>query len=271
MIPDSFQHLIRQIIVMDGQFNFVADTGFLIFSRILGFIMLAPAFGRKDIPFPIKMAFAMTLTWVLMWTMVPDSPKIFTYHSDNLWMYSLQIFANVSVGALIGFISATIYYAINAAGSIMNNQIGLSSAMLFDPGSQQQVALLEKVLGMVGLIALFNMGGHYWLLSALQRSFEVFPVHTAQPDIIGKINLNYLAHITGNTITIGLVLVSPVMVVTMGVDLILGIVNRTAQQIQVFQLSFALKPLIGLGAFLLSLPIFIKVLEYYLSDYARIF
>jgi len=83
--------------------------------------------------------------------------------------------------------------------------------------------------------------------------------------------MDYLVQITGNALMIGTQLVAPVMVVTIAVDLILGVINRTAQQIQVFQLSFALKPSIGMAVFLITLPIFLKVLENYLTDYASIF
>ena len=51
----------------------------------------------------------------------------------------------------------------------------------------------------------------------------------------------------------------------------LGIVNRTAQQMPVFQLSFALKPSIGIAIMLLTLTTFIQALSDYLNDYAKIF
>lgn len=271
MVADSFNILLNEIALIEKQFHALVDTGFLIFSRMLGFVLIAPIFGRKDLPFTVKVSIAIMLTCILVWTFPAGLAHTKIIAADNTMWYGLQVFMNTSIGFLIGFIATTIMDTINAAGSLMNNQIGLSSAMMFDPGSRQQVALLEKLFAFIGLMVLFYIGGIYWIIGALIRSFEVFPLDAVQQDIVGKISLDYLIQITGNTLSIGLQLIAPVMVVTMAIDLILGIVNRTAQQIQVFQLSFALKPCIGLGAFLATLPIFIKLLENYLSDYASIF
>jgi flagellar biosynthesis protein FliR len=271
MAIDQLSYLLNEIAAIHKIYEAVVDIGFLIFSRILGFMMVAPIFGRKDVPFNMKIGIAMMLTWVLVWLQPLDAHNQGLLSSANIIWYLLQVFMNIVLGIFIGWIGACIMEAINSAGSLMNNQIGLSSAMMFDPSTRQQVALTEKIFGFVALMLLFHIGGVYWFLNALVRSFEVFPLHIVNQDITGQISLEYVILITGNSLAIGTQLVAPVMVVTMAVDLILGIVNRTAQQIQVFQLSFALKPCIGMSAFLVSLPIFLKMIEHYLSDYASIF
>ncbi len=272
MATDQFGPLITQISVVHHYFAMVVDTGFLILCRLMGFMLVGPVFGRKDIPFPVKLGIALMLSAVLVWTfpVTPAQQKLIDTENSMPW-YLLQIFLNVSIGLFIGFIGAAIMEAINSAGSLMNNQIGLSSAMMFDPSTRQQVALTEKIFAYIGILIFFQIGGIYWILDALTRSFEVFPIYALKPDLTGQISLDYVVQVTGNSLAVGTQLVAPVMVVTMAVDMILGIVNRTAQQIQVFQLSFALKPCIGLAAFLATLPIFIKLVQNYLSDYASIF
>lgn len=271
LAADSYTVLLNEIAVVSKQFHVFVDAGFLIFSRMLGLMLVAPVLGRKDVPFNIKVSFAMILSVVLLWTIPIPKEISHSMLSDNVLLYCLQIGINVTIGLFIGFIAATIMEAINAAGSLMNNQIGLSSAMMFDPGSRQQVALMERFMGYIALIVFFQIGGMYWLITALIRSFEVFPLVSVRPDLVGQVSLDYVVQVTGNTFSVGLYLIAPVMLVTMAVDLILGIVNRAAQQIQVFQLSFALKPCIGLGAFLVTLPVLIRLLENYLNDYSRIF
>lgn len=271
MTSELFTNFLNEIHHVHELFHTVVDMGFLMFCRMLGFVIMAPVFGRKDIPFNIKLGFALLLTWVLVWVHPIEAVQNKQIDGNNVMTYALQIIMNVTVGYFIGFIAGTILEVINSAGSIMNNQIGLSSAMMFDPSTRQQVALTERLFNFIALMVFFQVGGMYWVISALERSFEVFPLHLVGQDIAGEVSFDYLVQITGNCIAIGTQLVAPVIVVTLGVDLILGIVNRTAQQIQVFQLSFALKPCIGLAAFLVSLPIFMRMVEYYLHDYAHIF
>lgn len=266
---DSMQAVINQIHAIHGQFEGIIDMWFLVFARLLGFVKMAPVFNRKDVPFNIKIAFAMIFAWVLLWTLPAEEREL--VDSQSTWWYLMQIFMNIFIGGFIGFIANVIMMVINAAGSLMNNQMALSSAMTFDPGTRKQVALFEKLFGFIALVIFINIGGIYWLINALRRTFEVFPLHSVYQDIISAVDVYYLIYIAGNTLTIGLSLVAPIFVVTMSVDLILGIVNRTAQQIQVFQLSFALKPSVGTATFLLTLPIFVRMVEHYLIDFSKIF
>lgn len=272
MAVDQFGVVLNQIHVIHHQFAHIVDTFFLIFCRLLGFMIIGPVFGRKDIPFTMKTGMALMFSWMLVWTVAADPAQSGLINSvDNLHWYLLQVIVNATVGLFIGFVATTIMEAVNAAGSLMNNQIGLSSAMMFDPSTRQQVALTERIFSFIALMVFFHIGGLYWIINAIVRSFEVFPLFSVQPDLVGQISLDYLIQISGNTLAIATNLVAPVIVVTMAVDLILGIVNRTAQQIQVFQLSFALKPCIGMAAFLATLPIFLKLVENYLTDHASIF
>lgn len=271
MLPDGLHTLLQQVTVFHHAYMAVIDIGFLVFTRLIGFFLVAPIFGRKDLPFALKISIAMALTATLI-TIMPITPaQRALVNSEDIFNYTVQIIVNVTIGYLIGFIAAVILEALSAAGALMNNQIGLSSSIFFDPATRQQVAVMEKIFSFIGTVVFLELGGMYWLLNALNRSFEIFPVNVLKPDIAGAISLDYLVQITSNALEIGLILVAPIFVVTIAIDLILGIVNRTAQQIQVFQLSFSLKPVIGITVFLLTLPIFMQVLQHYLNDYAKIF
>lgn len=265
--PDSFQVALNEIAALNGQFEAFFDMGFLVFSRVIAFISTAPLFGRKDIPFNIKISVAIALS-ILFTLLHPPHPPSF---ENNATIYFILLMMNGLVGYVIGFIANTILTTISSSGSIMNNQIGLSSAMAMDPGTKQQTTILENLFSFIGLVTFFHVGGLYWILDALFRSFEIFPLYVIQQDIIGEINYQYLIRITGNTLAIAVQLVAPVMMLTLAIDLVLGIVNRTAQQIQVFQLSFGLKPSVGTAALLVTLPFFFKVVQDFLMDYAQFY
>lgn len=271
MITDHFGRFMMEIASLHHDFAGMIDAGFLVFARILGFILIAPLFGRKDIPFTIKMGMALMLASVLVWLQPASPAHGGLVSSENVIWYTVQIIVNVTVGMFIGFIATMILETVSAAGFLMNNQVGLSSAMMFDPGSRQQVGLTERLLSFLGLLTFLEVGGLYWIISALNRSFEVFPLFSDKPDFVRYVSLDYLVTLSGNTLEVAVLLVAPVFVVTLAVDIILGVINRTAQQIQVFQLSFGLKPSIGFATFLAFLPLFFKLVENYFNDHANIF
>lgn len=243
------------------------DTGILIFGRCLGFFFTSPVFNRKDIAFPIKLAFIMMITVSLLWMLPPSTVRV----SENLGLLLYMLFLNIVVGLFIGFIGDVIHRTIAAAGSMMTSQIGLSSAMLFDPSSRSQVMILDRFFALLATILFIHLGGIFWLLDALYQSIQIFPIKSMSIPLTQHVDLGYLVTISGNTIVVAVQMVAPVIVVTLSIDLILGIVNRTAQQMPVFQLSFALKPSIGSAVLLATLPIFIDSLVNYLRDYSSIF
>ncbi|MBK8189861.1 MAG: flagellar biosynthetic protein FliR [Vampirovibrionales bacterium] len=272
-VAASFDLMMQGMTRLLAQHGASLDHGLLVFARVLAFLVMAPVFNRRDIPFNVKLSFGVMLTCMLLWIIPID-----TAHSPMQWAqkgnmgpFVLLLAVNATVGALLGFIADMILRAVYAAGSLMNNQIGLSSAMIFDPSSRAQVMLLERLFGFLATLGFLYIGGAYWLILALKRSFDVFPLLAMNPDIVGRINLEYLVTVSGNVLHIGTILAAPILVVTLAIDVILGIVNRTAQQIPVFQLSFALKPCIGVAVFLATLPLFMQAMMNFLMEYASFF
>jgi flagellar biosynthesis protein FliR len=208
---------------------------------------------------------------VLLSWMVHPSIHSPTSNMEAYPMYLLMLVVNVVVGALIGFTASLVLESIYAAGNVVNNQIGLSSAMIMDPSNGNQTMLLETLFNYITLSIFMYLGGMHWMILALKHSLEVFPVHDVMPAIRETIDLAYLIQLSSNVLLIGVQLVSPVIVVTMTVDLMLGVVNRTAQQMPVFQLSYALKPAIGIAVMWLTMSTFLESVMQYLKQHANIF
>lgn len=264
----DFNASLHAIGLLYGDYGWVLNTGLLLLARVLAFTAFAPVLSRKDIPFNIKTAFALVITIMLIW-LVPQAN--IPSQTPTIGQFFYLLLLNAFIGALVALIAGMIHRVIAAAGSMMNNQIGLSSAMIFDPSSRAQVMLLDQFFGLFATVIFIYIGGLYWLLDALKRTIDIFPVYGYAHPFTDVIDLSYLSTVAGNSIVIAVQLVAPVIVVTLAVDIMLGVVNRTAQQMPVFQLSFALKPAIGMGVLLVTLPIFIEAVIHYFRDFSKIF
>lgn len=265
----EFDAALKSFGMLHAQYGGVLDTGLLILTRTLAFIYFAPVFNRKDIVFNVKLALAILLTITLLWLVPVDQHGSFS--RDNPGFFMLQLFMNVIVGALIGFLADMIMQSVYCAGDIINNQVGLSSAMFFDPSQRKQTALLETLMIYITTVVFIYAGGMHWLIVALKRSFDVFPLYATQQMITQKMSFEYLELVSGNILLVAVQLSAPVMIVTMAVDIMLAVVNRTAQQIPVYQLSAAVKPVIGIAVMLVTLPLFLNAMMHYLQDYSAIF
>lgn len=246
------------------EINNALGGGLLIFARVLGFVRFAPVLNRKEMAGYIKLCFALILTIILMMT-VHTGP---VPHGSSL---ILGLVLNLAGGMMIGFIANCIVQAISAAGDMINMQMGLSSAMVLDPTVGAQVSILGNFFGLLAVIIFIHVGGVYWLINALHRSLEIFPVYATAIPMDQLINKEYLITITSNVLYVGLQIASPVLLATLGQDLILGIISKTAPQVNVFQLSFLFKPVLGAAILLWIMPVIINVISDYFISFAKIF
>ena len=109
------------------------------------------------------------------------------------------------------------------------------------------------------------------MINALIRSFTLFPVYAVMIPLEKIINLDYLVLTTSNVLYMGLQIASPVLLATLGQDIILGVISKTAPQVNVFQLSFLFKPVLGAAIMIWILPMLISVISDFFVSFSNIY
>ena len=193
----------------------------------------------------------------------PETPPI-----ENSFILSLVL--NYVSGALLGFMAQLILLAIDAGADMINMQMGLSSAMVLDPTTSSQTSILAKLISLLGLVIFLEIGGFYWLMNAFVRSFDIFPLYASCIPLDKIVNMDYLIKMSSNVLYMGLQIASPVLLATLGQDIILGVISKTAPQVNVFQLSFLFKPVFGAAIMMWILPMLVNIIEDYFKSYANI-
>lgn len=244
-------------------FDAAIGGGVLVFARLLGFILYAPVFNRKECPNLIKISFAFILAITITSVLHPSAPPA----GSSMF---LSITLNVAVGAMIGFMAQLILIAINSGADMINMQMGLSSAMVLDPTTQSQVSIMEKLFGLFAVVLFIQIGGIYWLLQAFMRSFQIFPVYATSIPLDKLVNMDYLIQMTSNVLFMGLQIASPVLLATLAQDIILGVISKTAPQVNVFQLSFLFKPVLGAAIMVWILPMLVNIINDYFLSFSHI-
>ena len=258
------EQVLSQISFLFPEFSRWFSAGFIVFARLLGFIRFAPIFNRKEIAAPVKLAFTFILTVIITPMLKPAMPP-----ADISPMLLLVL--NFAAGAIIGYIAQIIILAIEAGGDMINTQMGLSSAMVMDPSTNSQTSILSRVITLLGLIIFMEIGGFYWMINAIIRSFSLFPIYAVSITLEKIINLDYLVTTTSNVLYIGLQIASPVLLATLGQDIILGVISKTAPQVNVFQLSFLFKPVFGAAIMIWILPMLINVISDFFLSFSQIY
>lgn len=234
----------------------------LVFSRTLAFSSMAPLIGHKTVPSLVRIGFALLITLIIMPNLqVPQEG----YPKDFKLVY--MIIMNVFVGLIIGWVSHLVIEIGRVAGEMLDMQMGLNAATIFDPGNQTQTTIVGRFMDFLALTLFISIGGMEKVIEGLYKSYNTFPI------IIYQINLNLdkLTRATADVVAIGFLIVSPIIVIILTIDLILGLMSRAAPQINAFQVSFSIKPAVGILLMLILLPAIFQVFVSLFSNPNRFF
>ena len=224
----------------------------LVFFRVAGIFLLTPIFSSETIPYRIKpwMAFFIAL---LLYPMVqPSLPPV----PENFLGYVALLVVQTAIGLTIGLFLAIMYTAFQLAGQFYSLQIGFGLINVIDPISQTQLPIVGQLKGLVALILFLYIGGHHMLLRALVHSFTEVPTLTlaALPIFAAQVLKVFVV-----MFETAFHMAIPVIAVIFVIEVILGILSKTAPQMNVMVLGFQIKVVAGLVTIMLILPLFWRI------------
>ncbi|HLU78861.1 MAG TPA: flagellar biosynthetic protein FliR [Burkholderiaceae bacterium] len=228
------------------------------FMRIAAMVGSAPLLSESAIPARVKVGLAVMLTVIVAPTLEP-MPSLATASWAALWTMGQQIL----IGLALGLTMRIIFAAVQTAGEFIGLQMGLSFASFFDPATGSNTAVLARILNTVTLLVFIAMNGHLLMIGGLVRTFEVLPIG------VGELHVNgwgVLLEWSSQIVVSGLLMALPVMIVLLTINLSLGILNRTAQQLSVFAVGFPISLTVGLTILAVVLPQISPFLEQLFQD-----
>ena len=221
----------------------------LILARISGMMVRAPVISDRGTPAIARMALAIFLS-VILWFIIPLPPRLPALGI----LFMVALVNEVIFGVLISFVAFLATSLFQSAGEIMDLQMGLSISKTLDPAFGTEISLVGRLTYMYGLLLFLLVNGHHLMLSALNTSFSLFP-------LAGVFNYSqgFLQQMIGFVSALWLLsiqLAAPVVLMIFLADFSFGMISRVAPQVNVFQLGFQIKPLLGIFVFLAVLPLF---------------
>ena len=144
------------------------------------------------------------------------------------------------VGIVIGFFFGSVLWALEAAGNIIDTKVGATLAQVVDPLSGHQTSLNGAFLGRLASVVFVAGGGLSLLLRVLMESYAIWPVAAPMPVLTGS-SLALFEGEFGRLMVLATLFAAPVLTVLFLIDAGLGLMNRFAQQLNVFTLSMSIK------------------------------
>lgn len=206
-------------------------------ARIAGLLQLAPVFNSKEIFALAKLAMSFWLAMLIIFV-IPLPPNM----PQGPLLFALAIVTELLIGAMMGFAMELFIIGIEFAGELMDTQAGMSAASALDPSSGNNTTILSKMTRWMAVVVFLMIGGHHVVLSALYQSFVLCPIGSPI-NFSGGTQL--LMQLGGAIFGVAIQIAAPIMLVMLLIDFGFGMLSKVAPQVNVFQLSFQVKPIIA--------------------------
>jgi len=227
-------------------------------ARILALIASSPIFGNRQVPARIRVALAVAITVIVAPTLnVPVD--LDPASAEGILVLLQQIVA----GLMMGFSIRLIFTAVEMAGDIGGMQMGLGFATFYDPQNAAQVPVVAQFLGIMTALAFLAMDAHLYLLAALADSFHSFPIGTATMSAgVFRTLVEWGASMFSHALQLALPLIGALLIT----NLALGILTRSAPQLNVFAVGFPITLMVGFIALMLALPFLAPLLGTFVQE-----
>ena len=225
----------------------LAAAFMLVFARIGAMVMLLPGLGETNIPVRIKLAIALLLTLIIL----PLHRA--AYHVDieaSMMPLLVLMVHEIVIGVVLGATARVTLSALQVAGSVIAQQMGLGFVTAVDPTQGQQGLLIGNFLTLLGITLLFATDSHYLVIAALNDSYAIFSPGEMMPsgDVAALATRAFAA-----AFKIGMQLAAPFLVFGLVFNIGLGVLARLMPQMQVYFVGVPLSILAGFLIFSLVL------------------
>lgn len=219
-----------------------ASAFLILFARVGAVLMLLPLFSEEGVPGRIRLltAFAMSLgLWGLL------GPTVLPAANDGDALAGVLV-VEMATGLALGMIVRLMFQAAVMGASIASMQIGLSSALVFDPALGGQTPVLAKLVVLAATLVCLALGLHHLWIGAIIRSYDLFPVGSV-PNA-GDFATLAVATI-GKAMSLAVSMAAPLLVYGIVFNVALGFSARLAPTIQVFFIAQPLNLILGIALF----------------------
>lgn len=221
----------------------------LIVVRITCFVATAPLFNNRSVTNRFKVTFGIFVAYVIYHFVQPES--MVQYSSP--WDYAIIVMKEAVVGLLIGFGANICTSIMSFAGRIMDMEMGLSMATIYDPSTRENTTLSGSMLNYLSLMMLLLTGLHRYLIQAIVETYRLIPVNGA---VLEPAHLmDSMVRFMGDFFSIGFRICLPVFASIMLLNAVLGILAKVSPQLNMFAVGHQLKILVGLGVTFLTINI----------------
>lgn len=222
----------------------------LVLFRLTGLFLFAPMLGGVAIPMRIKAMLALGLSFciypALLWSGTPSQANLQMVigHDLSLWSLGPMIAMELAIGAVLGLGAVMPVIGLQMGGRVMDLQLGLGAAGLFNPELGEESGIISEFLFMFAVAVFVIMGGHLVLFKTLISSFDHIPLGGFS--VNAKI-IDLMVGLLSVAFDLAIRIAAPILCMMFLVSIAMGFLQKTVPQLNILSIGFALRIVVGAG------------------------
>jgi type III secretion protein T len=226
-------------------------------TRLYAFFNSSPILSKQLVTGNIRGCFTLSIALIVM----PEINEQYPQESLPFFQLAYFLIKEIIIGVLLGYAVGFIFWVGHALGFYIDNQRGAANASTNFIFTEEQGSPLADMIELITTTLMFIGGYFLMLLLFLYKSFQLWPVLSFFPSLDFN-DLSILLKYMDNYAFYSVLLASPVMIACFTSEIGLGLMNRFAQQLQVFFLAMAVKSAVAFAILVYYMPF----LFYYLKE-----
>jgi flagellar biosynthetic protein FliR len=187
--------------------------------------------------------------FIASWVPLPDLPEMTSFAAI------LAVLQEVAIGAALGFMLQVAFAIPLVAAEQIAGTMGLAIATSIDPSSGAQSGALGTYFGLILTLLFYAIGGHLLWFELLVESYRLLPAGSAG---LNGIAARDAALFMGYAFAAAAAIALPVIFVLLLVQIVTGIISRSAPALNLFALGLPSGVLAGIAALIVVMPIVVE-------------
>ena len=224
----------------------------LVLVRVATMMAFLPFLGTGSTPKVIKALASLAIALVL-YPFADVSQAVASL--DGPLSYFLVMCSEVTFGALVGFCAMVVFQTLRHAGEMMGHQMGMGLARAADPVSGVEATVVANFCDALGVLTFFALGGHCWMIAAIDHSFAQWPVGVlVSPEFLKTLSVSAVRH----CFAMSFQLAAPLVLMMFMIALLMAVTARLVPEINVLIVGFPLRVGVGLVGLMLFTPVIVR-------------
>ena len=217
-------------------------------TRIGAALLAAPVFGAATVPVQLRLVLTGAIAvFVALWVPVETPPALLSLAG------LLALLGEVVIGLAFGFVLQLSFAAPVVAAEIIAGGMGVAMATAVDPNTGGQSGALGQYFTLLLTLIFLGLGGHLLWLRLLVESYAAMPPGTVW---LGADEAARITVFAGEMFATAVAIALPVMLVLLLVQILTGVMSRSAPALNLFALGLPAGVLAGIAALIAAFPLF---------------